>query len=257
MTRTSTSRWLPFGPGHAKGIRLLCLPHAGAGAATYRAWGAGLPPEVGLCPIQPPGRESRSFEPPYRHVAPLVADLVDELDGILDTPYAVFGHSVGALVAFELVRQIRRSGLPMPMHLFVSGRHAPHLSSDQEQLRDLPTDELARTLAALGGTPSQVLADPDLLESIAPLLRADFSVNETYEYTVEAPLDVGITAFAATADARAERSQVAAWREHTSADFQLYLLPGGHFAVLKEAPFVHGRIAAVLASCFLTGPVSG
>jgi medium-chain acyl-[acyl-carrier-protein] hydrolase len=244
---TSASPWLPFGAGNGTGVRLLCLPHAGAGASTYRAWGAGLPAGITACPVQPPGREGRLWHPPYRHVTPMVADLATELRELLDSPYAIFGHSMGALVAFELAREFRRRGWPAPAHLFVAGRHAPQQPFTLTELRDIGTEDLTRLLGELGGTPPALLADPELLESIAPLLRADFSVNETYRYTEEPPLDVPITAFAATADPRATPAQLAAWRAQTSRGFATHLLPGGHFAVLQHASFVQARMAEAVA----------
>jgi medium-chain acyl-[acyl-carrier-protein] hydrolase len=246
VTGDIAARWLPYGSGQAQSLRLICLPHAGAGASGYRAWGAGLGPGITACPVQLPGRESRAFEEPYRQMDALVGDLTDAIGELVETPYAVFGHSMGALVAFEFVRRIRRSCGAAPVHLFVAGAHAPHLSSRVAALRDLPACELATALHALGGTPSEVLTDPALLKVFAPLLRADFTVYETYRYQAEPPLDIPITAFAATADRRAGQGQVAAWRSHTSSGFQMYVLPGGHFAVLEHASFVHTRIMEAL-----------
>jgi medium-chain acyl-[acyl-carrier-protein] hydrolase len=247
MTRDAAAAWLPFGTGTGQQrLRLLCLPHAGAGATAYRAWAAGLAPEIAACPVQLPGRESRAWEQPYRQMDALVSDLSEALGDLVDEPYAVFGHSLGALVAFELVRHLRRAGRPAPVHLFVSGCRAPQLAMTQPALRDLPACELAPALRAMGGTPAAVLADPALLQAIAPLLRADFCVYETYRYTAEPPLDVPVTALAATADRRAGQDQVAAWRSQAGSEFQLYVLPGGHFAVLDHAAFVHGRITQAL-----------
>jgi medium-chain acyl-[acyl-carrier-protein] hydrolase len=246
MSTSFASPWLPFGAGPDDQLRLLCLPHAGTGASTYRAWGAGLPPEIAVCPVQLPGRESRHQEEPFTAVLPLVRSLAEDVDKVFDLPYAVLGHSLGALVAFELVREVQRRGRPAPLHLFVAGRQAPHLPASQPDLRDLPLPELAGALRELGGTPAEVLASPGLLEAFAPLLRADFTINETYQYHHGSPLPVPVTAFAAAADPRAGRDEVAGWRDHTSRSFQLVPLPGGHFAVLQQAQFVHGRIAATL-----------
>jgi medium-chain acyl-[acyl-carrier-protein] hydrolase len=247
MTAGETGRWLPFGTGRAARVRLLCLPHAGGGASVYRAWGAGLPADIAVCPIQLPGRESRLHEQPYRQIPPLVTDLASVLDEVVQ-PYALFGHSMGAIVAFELVREIRKRGAPAPVHLFVSGRHAPQLPDPHPGLRNLPVDQLAGVLRAFGGTPEEVLADLGLLEVIAPLLRADFCVNETYRYVEQRPLDVPVTAFVGASDPRASTAQVAAWGEQTTRSFRTYVLPGGHFAVLDQAPFVCGRVAERLAS---------
>lgn len=246
---TDVSRWLPFRTGPAGKVALLCLPHAGAGASTYRTWAAGLPAEIAACPVQLPGRESRAFEQPYQRIEPMVTDLARDLGDVTRWPYALFGHSMGAVVAFELVREIRRRGGPLPIQLFVAGRQAPHLPNVKPELRGLAGDRLASELRALGGTPDEVLADPALLDSITPLLRADFSVNETYQYNDEPPLDVPITAFAATQDPRASIDEVNAWRYETTGAFRSYVLPGEHFAVLRHGGFVRARIADALAFC--------
>jgi medium-chain acyl-[acyl-carrier-protein] hydrolase len=255
------SPWLPFGSGDAAPVRLLCLPHAGAGASAYRTWGQGLPAEIAACPVQLPGRESRMGETPYDHVEDIADDLADALfdDTGLDTtafrtPYALFGHSMGAIVAFALAQRLRERGLPEPVHLFVSGRQAPHLPTSLPDLRHLGITELAAELATLGGTPRQVLDNPDLLGMIAPLLRADFAVNETYRHTGEPALDIPVTAFAASADPRSSVEQVGAWGEATAGAFQLHRLPGDHFAVLRQAAFVHRTVAAALHPW--TAPVS-
>ncbi len=249
--------WLPFGAGDAAPVRLLCLPHAGAGASAYRTWGQGLPEEIAVCPVQLPGREGRMGEAPFDRADGLAEAIAEALfdDGAeLRTPYAVFGHSMGAIVAFALVHRLREWELPGPAHLFVSGRQAPQVPSALPALRDLGIADLAAELARLGGTPRQVLDDHDLLGMIAPLLRADFAVNETYRHTGEPELDIPVTAFAATADPRASVDQLDAWGAVTAGEFRLHRLPGDHFAVLRQAAYVHRTIAAALAP--LTAPVS-
>nr|WSX50173.1 thioesterase domain-containing protein [Streptomyces sp. NBC_00974] len=124
-TQSIKTPWLPFGAGEGAELRLLCLPHSSAGAFAYRAWGAGLPDWIGLAPVQPPGRETRRAEPPLDEVGPLAAALAEAVAASVEGPYAVFGHSTGAICAFELCRALRRIGAPLPVHLFVAGRRAP------------------------------------------------------------------------------------------------------------------------------------
>ncbi|MGQ0841548.1 thioesterase II family protein [Actinokineospora sp.] len=249
---TAASPWLPFGSAPDSRVRLLCLPHAGAGASAYRAWAKGLPADIGVCPVQLPGRESRMGERPFDRVEPLVEELAAVVAELVEPPYALFGHSLGALVAFELAVRLRGLGVPEPVHLFVSGRQAPRIVSPLPDLRDLDLADLAAELARLGGTPKQVLDNLDLLGCIAPMLRADFAVNETYRYTERPPLELPVTAFAATADPRADLAQITAWQEQTSAGFRVHRLPGDHFAVLRQAAFVHARIADALAPAPVT-----
>lgn len=242
------SPWLPFGVGAGSQIRLLCLPHAGAGASGYRTWGRGLPPTIGVCPVQLPGRENRIGERPYYEVAPLAQDLASVVAKLVEPPYALFGHSLGALVAFELAQELRKIGAPEPVHLFVSGRQAPQTAAYLSEWHDLDLPDLTAELAQLGGTPREVLDNPELLAMIVPLLRADFAVNEKYRPTERSPLDLPITAFGATADPRAALPTVEAWRVQTSREFVLHKLPGGHFVVLQQhSAFVHARIVETMA----------
>jgi len=227
-------------------MRLLCLPHAGAGASVYRAWGRELPPSVTVCPVQPPGRERRQDELPFTSVEPLVKVLAQEIITSVRSPYAILGHSTGSLCAFEVIRELRALGGPMPEHLFVAGRPAPQVPVKVHNLADLSLEELARLLRDLGGTPEEILADDGLLRRMQPLLAADFWVNERYTYRPGQPLHVPITAFAGHDDVVAEPPQLAAWREQTTVDFTMRTLDGGHFAIFDHAPEVHACIASSL-----------
>ena len=247
MQEVSKSPWLPFaGPPGAE-FTLLCLPHAGAGAGWYRAWGAGLAPRVGARPVQPPGREKRRNEAPIRDVTRYVRELAPEIIARVQRPYAVFGHSTGAICAFELVREFRRLGWALPERLFVAGRRAPHLPMPRHRLDELSIEEVAEFLGGLGGTPPEVLADHLLLKQIQPLMGADFQVNEEYPYQVQEPLPVPITAFAATEDEWGTPDLMGGWADHTSAGFELCALNGGHFAIFEQAETVHDVITTRLA----------
>jgi medium-chain acyl-[acyl-carrier-protein] hydrolase len=247
MIRQGTrSPWLPFGTAPEARVRLLCLPHAGAGASVYRAWGAGFSDVVGVCPVQPPGREKRRGEEPFTHVGSIVSPLAPEVIEAIRPPYAILGHSTGALCAFELAREIRRLGGAEPAHLFVAGRRAPQLPMEVTMLSELSGDELAVVLRRLGGTPEEVLGNHRLLHMIQPLLAADFSVNERYTYHSGPPLATPITAFAATDDMGADRAQMAAWEQQTSAGFRMHTINGGHFAVFDHAAHVQSLITDAL-----------
>jgi surfactin synthase thioesterase subunit len=240
------SPWLPFGAAPDAAVRLLCLPHAGAGAGVYRAWGRGFPDGVCPCPVQPPGREKRHREPPLISATELARLLAPEVLARVRPPYALFGHSTGALIAFELSRQIRRLGGAAPAHLFVSGRPAPQIAMRRTRLSGLSVTELAEVLRRLGGTPEEVLNDEAILARVRPLLVADFKVNEEYSYQPEDPLALPLTVFAATRDAGTSLEQAAAWEQQTSAGFRLHRLDGDHFAVFGQAREVHEQIAKSL-----------
>jgi surfactin synthase thioesterase subunit len=269
VTRTdAVQRWLPFramAGAEPASLALYCLAHAGGGASAYRTW-LGKLPGVAVLPVQPPGRETRLREPPHLRMAPLVTELADVVtrewrlvpqhQSPLTTrpsplttrrPYAVYGHSLGALVAFELLREIRRRGQPGPVHLFVSGCVAPHCPFDDgPPVRNMPRPELVATLRRLGGTPEWLLSDPSVLDMIEPAVRADFSVKETHRYLPEPPLDVPITALPSTDDPRASQELVARWREQTTGEFDLHTFAGGHFAVFEQATLTHSYLFEAL-----------
>jgi surfactin synthase thioesterase subunit len=244
VTRTS---WLPFGTHPDAGCRLLCLPHAGAGASVYRTWGSGLAPGIRACPVQPPGRERRRHEPPLTTVWAISKLLSQEIIAHVGVPFAILGHSTGALCAFEVTRELRAVGGPLPVHLFVAGRPAPQIPVQRSNLGAISVGELADMLREMGGTPEELIADEGLVKRLQPLLAADFDVNECYDYRAEPPLSVPITAFAATDDDVASLEEMTAWREQTSAGFSMQVLSGGHFAIFDHAAAVHGQIAAALA----------
>jgi surfactin synthase thioesterase subunit len=231
----STSRtaqaWLPFGVGEPAQPRLYCFPNAGAGAASFATWRRLAPPGITVCPVQLPGRAERFRESRYERVGPLVTDFASALGADLGGPYVLFGHSVGALVAFEVAHRLRDIGAQQPVHLFVAGRAAPQLPHTRKLLADLPTDELIEELRYMGGTPEGVLRDKELMAALLPTVRADAAVNEVYDYQHPVPLDIPLTVFGGRSDPRAAEDELRAWEGLTSASFDLRMFPGGHFFI--------------------------
>ncbi len=210
-------------------LRLFCFPYAGGSASLFRAWADLLPPEVEVCAIQLPGREDRFREAPFTHLAPLVQILAQNLQPALNLPFAFFGHSMGALISFELARQLRQQKQPLPLHLFLSGRRAPDRSDRNPNLHTLPQSEFLAELKHLNGTPAPVLENAELLQLLLPRLRADFSVCGTYHYREEAPLDCAMSVFYGAQDPFEICDLMEGWRRQTRAAFSLQTFPGDHF----------------------------
>ncbi len=246
-----TGRWLPARRGRPGiALRLFCLPYAGGDVAMFAPWAEDLPSEIELCPVRLPGRGPRVLEPAYAAVGPLVAALADGLRPALDVPFALFGHSMGALVCFELARELRRRGGPLPCHLLVSGRPAPQLPPRYDPLSRLADRELVDQLHRRYGyvPPRDDDLFDELLRLMIPTLRCDVMVSDTYAYPDEPPLDCPITAFGGLDDATVTRDELAAWRAQTRGPFEIRMLPGGHFYLESEWRFLVRFIAACLRS---------
>lgn len=237
--------WLKlFQPRPEARLRLVCFPYAGGGASIYRAWPRELPAWIEVAAVQLPGRESRLREPPFRRLEPLADAAAEALDAELDRPFAFFGHSMGAILAFEICLRRRRRGLEPPRHLFVSGRPAPRVESTDPPIHDLPRAEFIAAVRRYSGTPEEVLQHQELMDLLEPLLRADFSVSETYRYQPESePLAVPLTVFGGAADPEVPAEDLEPWRQETSGPFRKHLLPGGHF-FLNERPAEVLRLVA-------------
>ena len=229
---TTSSRITPFTIYKANpraGLRLFCFPYAGGSAALYRTWPAELPDTIEVCMAELPGRGSRLNEPPFTRLESIVDFLANAIKPYLDKPFAFFGHSMGAMISFELACRLREKVVAKPAHLFVSGRRAPQMPDTNPFTYNLPTSKLLEELRRLNGTPIEVLENPELMHLMLPLLRADFEVVETYVYSPGPALDCPITAFGGLQDQEVSREEVEAWREQTIASFSLRMLPGGHF----------------------------
>ena len=229
-TAAAVESWISFRrPGPEARLRLFCFPYAGASALIFRAWPDGLPADVEVCPVQLPGRGVRLMERPFAQLSPLVEALAQALAPLLDKPFAFFGHSLGALISFELARGFRRQYGVHPVRLFVSAGRAPHIPHRGPPIHTLAEKEFLAELRRLNGTPSELLDHEELMEIMLPLLRADFALYENYVYSTEPPLNCPISAFGGIQDHRVNESDLEAWRAQTTASFSLRMFPGDHF----------------------------
>jgi medium-chain acyl-[acyl-carrier-protein] hydrolase len=235
-------------PLEAARVRLICFAHAGGGDAAYRAWPAALRPSIEVWTASLPGRAWGTPEPFADSWPPLIERLADSLEPSAgDAPLAFFGHSLGALVAFELARTLERRHEEGPVHLFVSASKAPHRRT---KWRPLPADddELVDAMdEAYGGVPPEVRAEPELLKRFVGILRADLELLEAHRWEPSEPLGCPITAIAGEADQDALPADIEHWRDLTRSDFDSVALPGGHFAIHSERGRVAGLIRRALA----------
>ncbi|PZD72642.1 Linear gramicidin dehydrogenase LgrE [Acaryochloris thomasi RCC1774] len=202
----------------------------------YRSWQTHLSPQIQLCPVELPGRGQRFNESPFQTLPSLIADLGAALLPHLNRPFAFFGHSMGALISFELARWLRSHQSPLPQHLFVSGRSAPSLPPTAPAIHTVSDEQFIAELRHYAGTPEAILQHPELMQILLPTLRADFKLLETYEYHPQAPLPFPITALGSFADSVAPPATLEDWQIETSEQFNLRMFPGDHFFLQGAEP---------------------
>ncbi len=247
------ARWIARPAPNARAqVRLVCVPYAGGGASIFREWPKLLPPEVELCVAQLPGREARFSEPLEKRAAPIVAALAGALAPLGDLPLAVFGHSMGGLIAFELARALERSGEQSVLAAFVSGRSAPHLR-DPERLHELSDAAMLAGLQKLGGMPREVLEHAELLQLVLPILRADLAVDETAVVDVKPPLRCPLVVLGGRRDPLVPVESLEAWRGYTRGQARVALCDGDHFFLQTERAFTLGEIARELTARLALG----
>ncbi len=240
-TRSLVDEWIVrYRPNEQARLRLFCFPYAGGGASIFRPWVDILPPEVEVCSIQLPGREYRVGTPAYRRIAPLEEALAEAIVPYLDRPFAFFGHSMGALVSFELARLLRKKYHKYPEHLFLAAYRAPHLPNPNIKIYHLPS-EVFKVVLRSEGIAEMVLQNEELMQAMLPTLRADFELCDTYEYTEEAPLACPFSLFGGLEDVRISQRDLELWPQHSSGGCSLTMLPGSHF-------FLHSAQDQLLAA---------
>jgi medium-chain acyl-[acyl-carrier-protein] hydrolase len=233
--------------GSAAGVRLFCFPYAGGGSQIFHAWSRQLESNIEDVPALLPGRESRLGEPARTRLDPIVDALAVDILPYLDKPFAFFGHSMGALISFELARRLRQEHKIEPDHLFISGRRAPQLPEKDPPIHELPTADFVAEVGRLNGTPGEVFEHAELRELLVPLLRADFAVCHTYAYLAGEPLSCSLTLFGGLADEHASREDLEPWCIQTKGVCRLHQFPGDHFFINTEQAAILRLIGAELA----------
>lgn len=210
--------------------RLFFFPYAGGAPTAFTKWCADLPSHIEGVAVHYPGRGSRFNEPVINDMPRMVADLAQNIQPLLDRPFAFFGHSMGGLIAFELTRHLRTQHLQTPRQLFISACGAPQLPDPNQKIHQLPDDEFLNELDKLNGIPAE-LKNPEVMSLLLPIVRADFQLVETYEYQPSEPFDLPISAFGALDDPRVNRERIDAWAIHTKAQFEPHFFSGDHFFI--------------------------
>lgn len=233
-------------PGAA--LRLICLPHAGSGAAVFHPFASLLPDSIEMMAVQLPGRETRLAEAPFRRMEPLIDALLHEIQGALRRPFAFFGHSMGALIAFELTRALRRHGMPLPQTVVVSGRRAPTVPNTEPPLHVLSdaafVDALVKRYDAI---PQVIRNEPELMALFVPVLKADFATFETHVHRDEAPLDCALGMYGGADDPQTR--QMEGWAGLFAGPASSRVFDGGHFYFADQRRAVVAALAKdVLAS---------
>jgi len=215
-------------------IRLFCFSYAGGGASTFYSWLDYLSPYIELISIQLPGRESRFDEDFITDMDSLSDIIATNILPLLDKPYAIFGHSLGAIISFELIRKLKDWNKTLPLVLIFSGRGAPSSKNKRELIYNLSDGEFINKLEAYNGLPESILNDKELLEYFLPIIRADFKLSQTYKYKDVEALNIPIVALTGLYDNTVELSDVLLWQNHTKLKFLYYVLEGDHFFIKEQ-----------------------
>ncbi|MFE1091851.1 thioesterase II family protein [Streptomyces sp. NEAU-PBA10] len=225
-------------------VRLICFPHAGGSASFFFPVSRGLAPRAEVLAMQYPGRQDRRSEPNVPDMTQLANKAADSLVPFTDKPYALFGHSMGSTLAYEVARRLQDAGRPAKA-LFVSGRRAPHRNAD-DGLHLLSDEEIVADIGALDGTGAQVFGDAELMDMVLPAIRSDYQAAETYRYAPGPILTSPVHALTGFSDAWVDVSELHHWKEHTEAGFDLTVFPGGHFYLAEQhediLEFVRSRL---------------
>ncbi|MDG4865280.1 alpha/beta fold hydrolase [Streptomyces sp. T-3] len=208
-------------------LRLFCLPYGGGSSYVYRGWQQAFPDDIDVCPIELPGRGARIREPLLTTLDALVDDVLTSMDDRLERPFALFGYSFGAVLAFEAATRLQAHGRP-PAHLAVAAYRAPSSAPVTDSDARLPDAEFREVLRKMGGTPAELLDNDAFMEMAMPVVRADMLVADAYGHRTPPPLSCPVSAYGG-ADDWFTHADLKAWARHTSGGFAMYEYPGGHF----------------------------
>jgi surfactin synthase thioesterase subunit len=223
------TRWVTKKISQQAAIRLFCFPFAGGGASCFSDWNKFLGDDIAVCSVQLPGRESRFHEPRFTSFKDLIDELYDQLVPYLEQPYAFYGHSLGALIAYSLTYQCYLDQSPLPLALFVGAHCAPHLPHSFPSCKNMNFQEIRDFLLKFGGFPQEIVNSPEWMEVLLPIVRDDFLVCESYNSRTIEALPCPLFSFGGLLDKMVSYQDILAWRCHTTQQFESYFYSGGHF----------------------------
>ncbi len=221
-------------PRPAAKIILLCFPFAGGSSNSFRSWAGILPPSVELWAIELPGHGSRLSEPLVESIEDLIAPLSEGIVESLEKPFAIFGHSMGALLGFEVALYLQNQYQKIAQHVFLSGHGAPGTPRHEPEIHHLPKPEFIAKIKEYNGTPQEVLENEELMDLMFPILKADFKLCETYQHQNSDQLRAPITALGGIQDPSITRQDMEQWAQFTSNSFNVRFFPGDHFYLLHQ-----------------------
>lgn len=214
-------------------LNIFCFPYAGGSASSYLPWADYLPESVELFSVQPPGRSSRMFEKPFTRMGPLVEDFLEEFSKFTNTPYILFGHSLGSRIAYELMVSCQTKRIRLPEHFIISGSRGAHISYREDPIYNLSDEEFVSKLKELNGTPTEILENKELMNLCLPTLRADFEIADTYSSS-KVILDCATTIIGGQEDHNVSYENLNCWNELFINNGDIHLVPGDHFFIDKN-----------------------
>ncbi|MEM6628135.1 MAG: thioesterase domain-containing protein [Bacteroidota bacterium] len=229
-------------------VKLFCFPYAGGSAVIYNKWKKYAQMDVEIIPVELAGRGKRLFDEPYGHIDQAVEDVYQIVVGMIGHhPYALFGHSMGSIIAYKLAQKLRRNNLPAPLHLFFSGNNAPHLErEDKKKYHLMDDEEFKEEVLELGGTPEEFFSTPELVETFLPGLKNDFKIAETEELVSEiSPFRTNISILLGKED-DLSAEECHGWAKHTTKICNMYYFNGGHFFINEVTRQVVERVCKTL-----------
>lgn len=222
-------------------IRLFCFPYAGGGPAVFSGWPALLGRDYEVCSFSLPGRGARMQESYLGSLEEILQNAYENIQPLLDVPFMFFGHSMGALIAFELTRQLHRKRNQLPRVLFISGARAPQTIWKNKTF-DLPKDEFLEEVYRLNGIPEELIQEKGFVDMFLPALRADFRICQTYSFSAGDVLPVPIHIFGGVDDPDVSKEDLQGWADHTTCGSSLMMIPGDHFFITTSPQEVVDRV---------------